>query len=152
MTTWKKASRTERSPLTNGLGDRAVPQMTTRTEQRLVAALKKTHGTANDLAERGFMSVGRAQILLNALHATGKIHIAGWRRPPGSGGLAAIWHWGPGKDAPRPVPLTNAQRCRRYQERLRKKHGSNYNLVRETQQTRIPGRTVVVAGKKVYQQ
>lgn len=59
--------------MTNGLGDRAVPQMTTRTEQRLVAALKK-------------------------------------------------------------------------------KHGSNYNLVRETQQTRIPGRTVVVGGKKVYQQ
>jgi len=138
--------------LTNGLGDRAVPQMTTRTEQRLVAALKKKHGGAAELAERGIMAVGRAQALLKKLHEAGKIRIAGWRRSKGSGPMAPVWSWGKGEDCPRPAPLTNAQRCKRYQEALRKRTGKSYRIVRQAQVLHIPGRTIVVDGKKVYQQ
>lgn len=127
--------------------------MTTRTEQRLVAALKKKkHGDSSSLAERAIMSVGRAQIILKKLHEAGSVRIVGWKRPQGSGALAAIWAWGKGADAPRPAKLTNAERCRRYQAALRARLGKDYTAVRKAQETRVPGRTIVIGGKKVYQQ
>lgn len=45
----------------------------------------------------------------------GQIHIAGWRS--GSvGEPTALWLLGPGENAPRPAPMTTAEKSRRYRE------------------------------------
>lgn len=43
----------------------------------------------------------------------GQIHIAEWRRGE-SGPITPLWIWGKGEDAPKPDPLTNSEKSRRY--------------------------------------
>lgn len=51
--------------------------------------------------------------LLNRLHAKGEVHIKRWTRGA-SGPYIACFLWGPGKDAKRPAPISDAEKSRRY--------------------------------------
>ncbi len=74
-------------------------------------------GRACDIAK----ALGSTQAVIwwpiHRLHKAGRIHVEGWdtsrRGPP-----AAIWHAGPGEDAPKPVPSRKALSSRAYRRRL----------------------------------
>ena len=67
--------------------------------------------------------VGQRTVLLtiNAMHAAGLVHVAGWSRGQNSAGKwAAQWVYGPGNDKPAPKPMTKRQyEQRRYRKRKR---------------------------------
>lgn len=54
---------------------------------------------------------------MRSLHARQQVHVRGWRRREG-GRLEALYAVGSGRDAPRPVALTNAQKAKRWRDSL----------------------------------
>jgi hypothetical protein len=54
---------------------------------------------------------------LDALLAQGRIHVGGWRRSR-NGPMSPIYCHGPGDPAPKPPPLTGAQKCSRHRARV----------------------------------
>lgn len=58
-------------------------------------------------------------------HRQGLTHIASWRRSP-SGPMSPVYRWGAGKDAPKPKPLTDAQKCKRYRKKMKTEDPDRY--------------------------
>ena len=70
--------------------------------------------TRIEVADATGLTRRTALLTVNALHAHGLAHIAGWTRPQNSPGVwAAQFKAGPGTDKPRPKRMTQAQYERR---------------------------------------
>lgn len=51
------------------------------------------------------------------LHILELVRVSGWIRQESSGRPLPVWSVTPGESKPKPKPLTNAQKCRRYKQR-----------------------------------
>jgi hypothetical protein len=125
--------------------------MTDIIKDRLLESSKRRGGTAKELSERAFCGYRTAFTKLNQLHAAGEIRIVGWRRGK-SGPIHPVYGKGPGIDIEKPAPLEATDICKRYRARQREKFGEHYGRIHEAQKQHIPGRSVVVDGKVIYQQ
>ncbi|WP_428852752.1 hypothetical protein [Imbroritus primus] len=56
---------------------------------------------------------------LQVQHAAGEVHVPGYGPRPPSGYAPKLWALGPGKDAPRPKPMTASQKAKRSYRRLK---------------------------------
>lgn len=73
-------------------------------------------------------------ILLRQHHTSGDLHIAKWYRYADKGQWAAQYALGAGEDAPKPVPLTRAQR---WQNTAKKLKDNPEHYVRRNQKARL---------------
>lgn len=108
-----------------------------RTIRRLLAIKAATlHKSlsALELAEAVHVCHPSALDYIRDLHANGQMHITGWR-DTAPGKRAALYRWGPGTDAPKPVPRTKAELQRAYIARLRK-DGMAYDRLRAADRVR----------------
>lgn len=103
-----------------GLPDRRVKIPAKRTKQtiwpRIEAALKESRATVEELAARAGCSECSVRRFIKARRAT--VHIARFLPAVEVRTVTAIWAWGEGKDAARPVPLTSEEERARYKRRL----------------------------------
>lgn len=65
-------------------------------------------------------------------HRQGLTHIAEWRRSP-VGPMSPVYAWGSGKDAPKPKPLTDAEKCKRYRTRMKQEEPERFAAMRMKQ-------------------
>lgn len=88
-------------------------------------------GNWRDIHQR--TGLGRTTIWrwLTHLHAAGDIHISGWQ----AGGTPGTWlpryAVGAGQDAPKPEPLTEAEKSRAYRQRARQSGEWEHRLMRQ---------------------
>ena len=89
-----------------------------RTRGRLLAALQAGEQmTGRSAAERFGVTYNTAALILGQLRADGLAHVCAWLRPPAhSGPCIRVFAAGAAPDAPRPAPLANLERVRRYQQ------------------------------------
>lgn len=117
--------------------------------KRVVEAIRQGTRSISEVALAAHTADRHASRILRYLHDQRAIHIASWRRgrcgPP-----TALYRWGAGQDAPRPEPMKDALKCKRYRESQRKKFGENYGLVHSAQKKRVEGRRIVVDGQVIY--
>lgn len=146
--------------MTNGLGDRAVPQMTAKinldtshTAKRLIKLLARAPHTTAELAEFGFTTIKHASTIVKLLHTAEpkRCHVAYWRRGT-SGPIAPVWRSGPREDAKRPEPLSSSEKCKRYRKKLRATYGDDYKHIHHALKKNVPGRKVIIDGEVAFQQ
>lgn len=94
-------------------------------EQAILDCLEQYGGsTPKEISERTGMeykSLYGQKNYMNDLKARDLVHIADWRRQVGRGGPPQpVYVLGPGEDANRLEPLSNYEKCRRYQRRIAK--------------------------------
>lgn len=98
---------------------RGVPERPSEKKRRRRAQILATL-PATQLMIRQKTKIGQATISrwCNDLVASGDAHIGAWVRSPTGGPFAAVYHAGPGQEAPCDLkPLTHAQLSRRYRAR-----------------------------------
>lgn len=101
---------------------RGVPERPSEKKRRRRAQILATL-PATQLMIRQKTKIGQATISrwCNDLVASGDAHIGAWVRSPTGGPFAAVYHAGPGQEAPCELqPLTHAQLSRRYRDRQRR--------------------------------
>ena len=82
---------------------------------RVIDILQRTGCTAPELAAKVYCTERSAQQMIKRLRLAGTIHIQEWAR---SGRiLVAVYRYGIGTDAARPLPLTPMERLRRFRQR-----------------------------------
>ena len=81
----------------------------------LIAVKPKSAAQVAELAGR---HIATAREFLADMHAAGQCHITGWKRAV-RGPFIAFYLLGPGEDAPKPRPLSQKERCRRYRKTVR---------------------------------
>lgn len=101
---------------------RGVPERPSEKKRRRRAQILATL-PATQLMIRQKTKIGQATISrwCNDLVASGDAHIGAWVRSPTGGPFAAVYHAGPGQEAPCDLaPLTHAELSRRYRDRQRR--------------------------------
>lgn len=92
------------------------------TNAEFMYALSKGVYTRTELAQETGLTPGTVgQYLAQLRKKPGLIHIAEWRRHEVYHHISEVFKLGPGKDAPRPRSLTQAERQRNYYNRKREK-------------------------------
>lgn len=113
-------------------GDCERPQVTAQNRaapgmQRLLDAVRQAgpidYREAASLAGLSPNTVKNAGYL-DLLVQQGKLHIAGWRRAR-KGPMRPIYAWGPGETAPKPAPLTAAEKSRSHRWRQAAAEGAS---------------------------
>lgn len=117
--------------------------------QRIVALLKAGPQSKRDLEAKAFTTYNNAARIVRELKADKIIHICGWRHSV-RGPLMELFLWGNKPDVPKIKPNSNAEKCAKYRENLRLKHGSNYKHVHQAMKAKQPGLTIYQGGKAVY--
>ena len=104
--------------------------------EQIAAALAAGPLCAHDLAPRVLLCFEQARRYLQFMRGQGLVHISKWplRRTPRATRVAA-YALGTGKDAPRPEPLTQAQRQKRSTHKARQ-DGNRYALIRAKDRAR----------------
>lgn len=92
---------------------------------QIIGRRAKTVGEIADEAGRAEQTVRQ---LIDRLKRLEKIHIKAWQRGLYGGQIAAKYKYGPGKDAPRPPPLSRSELTRRYQQTDKGKQARNRYL------------------------
>lgn len=92
---------------------------------QIIGRRSKTVGEIADEAGRAEQTVRQ---LIDRLKRLEKIHIKAWQRGLYGGQIAAKYKYGPGKDAPRPPPLSRSELTRRYQQTDKGKQARNRYL------------------------
>lgn len=104
--------------------DCARPQVNDRNReapgmQRLLDAVRRAGALDyREAAERAGLSPNTVKNAgyLDLLVARGKLHVSGWRRAR-KGPMRAVYSYGPGETAPKPAPLTAAEKSRSHRWR-----------------------------------
>jgi hypothetical protein len=82
---------------------------------RIIDLLQRVGCTAPEVAAKVYCTERSAQILINKLRQQGVVHIQEWRR---SGNvLVAVYRHGIGTDAVKPLPMTPAERLKRWRSK-----------------------------------
>lgn len=92
---------------------------------QIIGRRSKTVGEIADEAGRAEQTVRQ---LIDRLKRQGQIHIKSWQRGLYGGQIAAKYKYGPGKDAPRPAPLSRSELTRRCQQTDKGKQARNRYL------------------------
>ena len=121
------------------------------TATRVLAHLLERTGTAREIAERIHADYKNVKERLNELHAAKLVYISAWRRGT-RGPISPVYGPGAKPNRPKPAPLSNAVKSKRYRERLQAAFGEQYPAVRKMQRETVPGRRIVIDGVVAYQQ
>ena len=92
--------------------------LTARRLKLIEAAIKEQGMTYKEIADATFASPAYILRLMRDLRLAGYVHIAGWKLCTNN--HAALYVWGPGRNARRPKPMTGTEGQRAYRERIRK--------------------------------
>lgn len=93
-----------------------VPRELSVVRIRRPDALREGDKTVHDLLPFTFISLENTRAYLRMLRRSKSIHVTGWHRSVVCGPPTAIYRIGLGEDAPKPPPLTPAERKRRLYE------------------------------------
>lgn len=95
--------------------------------------------TAREVTEATGLNHDLTRVRLCSLKASGHIHVTEYRRETVHGRLypRAVYALGPGRDAKKPGPLTQAEYCRRYRARKRNAVPSVFHLGGNIDQARV---------------
>lgn len=82
---------------------------------RMIRMLLDEPCTCKDLADETGLRILTVWAFIRALRKEGLVRIAVWERSGASTNVnVRAYKMEPGRDAPRPKPMTNAEACRRY--------------------------------------
>ena len=90
---------------------------------KLCRELNKRFGTCAELAEQVGVISATARRWIDLLHRSECVYIVHWIKLHGNNNWIAVWTWNSGgsfSDAPRPKPVSDAESCKRYRERLKR--------------------------------
>ena len=118
---------------------------------RVITALQKAPATQQQLEDLCFVSRAHARTILIHLRDTQQIHICKWQRRT-SGKPTPTYAWGNRKDAPRPVPMSDAKKHKAHRARMRERLGEHYKHYIYALNNPQPGPQIVIAGKVVWEQ
>jgi hypothetical protein len=86
----------------------------------IAAILAALPATKVEIGPRAGLNKTTVLKVMPELHKAGQVHIGAWRPHPIHGPPMAVYHPGPGKDAPDVLPrLTKKQRSERYEKRIK---------------------------------